>query len=332
MSGDRQTVAVDIWNVGQGDASSIRLPSGELILIDVGPGNSTVSQWLRSGHRGQIRDIILTHNDTDHAGALPEMVADPAVEIKRVLMLEDRNRSDNRQKALFRTVIDYSRRRHFEVGRLECPSCGPLVLWQDSRLGVALRLRHPAFCDNVQCRSPNDASAILTLELNSRILLLWPGDARLARVSAVAGSKVQWLFGPHHGAPQDKMSRPAMRAAIGALAPMECLVSVGTGNRYSHPNRNYIRDLVCNGCHVSCTQMTLHCDRERVNKGHHVMNTSGYFGLPAPANGVFCRGHVRVVVSSEGLGLDCYHEEHRRRLAEDVAKRRRILCMRPANE
>ena len=76
MSGAGTAVVVDFWNVGQGDATSIKLPSGELILIDVGPKNSTLSQWLRSGQRGRIRDIILTHNDADHAGALPEIVAD----------------------------------------------------------------------------------------------------------------------------------------------------------------------------------------------------------------------------------------------------------------
>jgi hypothetical protein len=199
-------------------------------------------------------------------------------------------------------------------------------LWYDAGTGVALRLRHPAFMDNALSRSPNDASAILTLDLNAETLVVWPGDSLLGRVSGVVKASVYLLVGPHHGAPQDG-TRVAVRAALDALLPTTCFVSVGTGNRYSHPSPKYVTDLAGRDCRVSCTQMTLQCDRERVHKCKHVMNTSGYYGLPAPAIGVFCGGHVRLTVSHEGLEFDRYRDEHRQRLAEDAAKGRRLLCL-----
>ncbi len=319
-------LSVDFWNVGQGDATSIRLPSGELMLIDVGPRNSTLSQWLRSQPRGPIRDVFLTHNDSDHAGALPELVADPIVDIKRVCMVEDRDKSDPVQSRLFRTVFDYSQRRGFEVGRLECPPGACPSLWSFQNRGLALTLRHPSFKQNVQSRSPNSTSAILTLDMATGTLIAWPGDAKLARTVEVIDSQVSLLLGPHHGAPQDN-GKAILDRCIDRLGPNDCLISVGTNNGHSHPKPQYIKTLALAGCRVSCTQMTLHCDRERVNGGQHVMNSSGYLGLPAPGTGVFCRGHVRLAISPEGIEFDRYHDEHRERLEKELSRGRRLLCL-----
>lgn len=328
-SGNWPVVTVDLWNVGQGDASSLRLPSGELILIDVGPKGSPLSQWLRAAPRGTVRDIILTHNDADHAGALPEILMDPTVVVRRVLMLEDRDRASPRQRALFLPVCRWAERGGGVVGRLECPPSGSQVLWSDAGIGAELCLRHPTFTGNVVSRSPNDASAILTLEVDTNPLVVWTGDAPLGRISRFVGASVCLLFGPHHGAPRGDR-RNVIRQALASLAPTSSFISVGTGNSYSHPSPKYIADLAKRGCRVACTQMTDHCDRERVHKGRHVMNTSGYLGLPAPANGVFCRGHVRLTVSASGVVFDRYQGEHRKRLAEDAVQGRRLLCLPPS--
>ena len=62
----KRDVQIDFWNVGQGDASSIILPDNKLILIDVGPINSTLSRWLNStpGQHKVVPNISLLFNLT----------------------------------------------------------------------------------------------------------------------------------------------------------------------------------------------------------------------------------------------------------------------------
>ena len=228
-------------------------------------------------------------------------------------------------QALFRPVREFQRAGGYKVERLECPA-DPLVLWRDGTLYLTLVLRHPQFMENQQSRSPNDASAILTLDLADRTLIAWPGDATVARIAGVVPPAPVMLFGPHHGAPQDRKNQ-RFDANLQALSPANCFVSLGTKNhKDKHPNPVYVEHLTANGCRVVCSQMTRNCDAARVRNGQHIMTTSGYFGLPAPAQGVFCRGHVRLTVSAVGVTNDRYQSEHHRRLAEDKAKGRRLLC------
>ena len=41
-------VQIDFWNVGQGDASTIVFPDKKLVVIDVGPFNSSISRCIIS--------------------------------------------------------------------------------------------------------------------------------------------------------------------------------------------------------------------------------------------------------------------------------------------
>ncbi len=325
MSEGDKLFTIDFWNVGQGDATSISLPSGDLILIDVGPKNSSLSQWLRSAFRRRIHRIILSHNDADHAGALPEIVEELHARIDQILMLEDRNRNEPQMHGLFRPVYKFWNTGYFKVNRLECVD-KPHELWRDDSLNLRLLLRHPQFVDNIQSRSPNDASAILTLDQAEKTLVTWPGDASLSRIVGVTPHSPELLFGPHHGAPQDRKNQQFSNN-LHAVAPRNCFISVGTKNhKDKHPNPLYVGQLTGNGCHVICSQMTTNCDAERIRNKQHVMNTNGYYGLPAPAQGVFCRGHVRMTVSSDGLEHDHYHKEHIRRLLGQKKIGRRLLC------
>src|SRR2546429_7300991 len=83
---------IDLWDVGQGDCTVVKLPSGRLLIIDVGPRGSPLIDWLNEGSRRGVgvEAIVLTHNDADHAGALPSIVADHKQRIGAIWMLLDR--------------------------------------------------------------------------------------------------------------------------------------------------------------------------------------------------------------------------------------------------
>jgi len=67
---------VDFLNVGQGDSALIKIPSGEVILIDGGPDNRTLRRLGENlpFYRRRIDTIILSHYHDDHAVGLVEII------------------------------------------------------------------------------------------------------------------------------------------------------------------------------------------------------------------------------------------------------------------
>lgn len=77
MSAAGQTLEIHVINVGQGDATLIRSPSGQSLLIDGGAngqGNRTVVPLLRGLAMTSLTYIVASHYDADHIGGLDEVI------------------------------------------------------------------------------------------------------------------------------------------------------------------------------------------------------------------------------------------------------------------
>ena len=116
---------VTFWDVGQGEATDIRLPDGSHIIIDTGPlagRQNPFPLWFEdvaSGVRPLIRTIILTHTHLDHFGGALTLCANEQQQIDQVIMPFDaniRNRGlkavecvdENERAALGRLLISYT--------------------------------------------------------------------------------------------------------------------------------------------------------------------------------------------------------------------------------
>lgn len=64
---------IDFWDVGQGDCSVLNFSDRSLIMIDTGPKASPIVGWLAE-RRPTMLAIVLTHNDSDHAGSACSIV------------------------------------------------------------------------------------------------------------------------------------------------------------------------------------------------------------------------------------------------------------------
>ena len=85
------TLELALWDVGQGDCTVIRLPDGRLLIIDVGPPDSPILDWLLQRPQERIYAVVLTHNDEDHCGCAIEMIDDLGSRLKGLFLLIDRS-------------------------------------------------------------------------------------------------------------------------------------------------------------------------------------------------------------------------------------------------
>src|SRR5438270_7348291 len=108
---------IDLWDVGQGDCTVIKLPNGKLLIIDVGPRGSPLVDWLneRRHEAARIESIILTHNDADHAGALPSIITEHKNRIEGIWMLLDREVSAPHFQKIFRAAVEGENQRFYRI-------------------------------------------------------------------------------------------------------------------------------------------------------------------------------------------------------------------------
>ncbi len=322
-------LTIDLWDVGQGDCTVIRLPSGGLLIIDVGPKGSPVVDWLNERGRSpaQIEAIVLTHNDADHAGSLPAIIAEHKRRIGAIWMLLDREIHDPRFQKIFRAALEGEDQGFYKIRRVEDGQ----ELWADPSDRTRIHVIHPRFSQNMLAANPNESSGVIVLDSEGRRLFAWPGDLEIRKAASVLAANKPWmLFGPHHGGPSDYPTKALrkrapretlrnrmaeIRNAAASLNPARAFISVGTRNKHNHPRPGYLRLLAATGSRVVCSELTTCCEREAIRHHRHVLQGSGLLGLRPARSGVSCRGSMRLYLKDGALFPDEFDQEHLRRVA-----------------
>lgn len=303
---------IDLWDVGQGDCSVITLPSGELVVIDVGPVKSPIVDWIAFHTSLRIHSIILTHNDNDHVGALTPLLEAAKNRISRIRALFEPQRTQEKVRAIFRRAFELHEAGQLDFKRLEAPS----TLWSDPSGTCHLDVVYPDTVEVELAASANKASAIIRLVANGVTLGVWPGDNLLETVSKNAGGQhTKLLHGPHHGAPQDR-GRLSSAIALNNIDPERIFLSLGTLNQHSHPNIRYISSAVSRGTRVYCSEITRLCDKHRFAERRPILASADKLGLWPNHTGVPCRGCMRLTLEGNNLVPDFLEEEHRKRVDE----------------
>ena len=302
---------IDFWDVGQGDCSVVHFSDGSIIIIDVGPKRSPLINWLHEKPK-LIRDIILTHNDADHVGALASLLAEHGDRVGHVWMLLDRPKNNVQFEQIFSYALTWEKK----TGREIQTALSGQSIWNSRKQGLELKIVHPSFSELMIANNPNKSSAMVILESKDGWLKAWAGDLELQTVvRKCATQTVHTLIGPHHGAPSDLRYKGQAKysASIGAeaLKLNNAFLSVGTGNGYKHPNPSYVFSLAKAGTHVSCSQLTKICDKKKSVAGKAIFNGSAMLGLPAASTGVACRGTKRISFNGDQILPDKYEMQHR---------------------
>jgi len=224
-----QSWGVAACDVGQGDATAVRVGEHQAIVLDVGPAGSSVVNCLNQLGIRQIPLLVLTHFHADHAGAFPEVVGSFAV---GSLLVPVSGGDGSAVLGLAESRgIPVSVGHTGSVTQIGTVHVTVVSAWQSD--GVS--------ADGEESSAQNDESLIVRADLPTMSLLV-TGDVEVAGQQAALSNsealKVDILKVPHHGsARQDPDFLEATQARI-------ALVSVGKDNTYGHPAQKTVKELV----------------------------------------------------------------------------------------
>jgi competence protein ComEC len=216
-------------DVGQGDATFVRFPSGRTLLVDTGGlggaarfdvGERVVAPVLWHAGVRRLDILAVTHGDADHAGgagAVLEMFRPrelwEGVPVPRDGALTGLAATADAQGVAWRTVQSGDLLRD-----------GP----------VTVRAWHPPPPEWERQRVRNDDSLVLEIRYGAVSVVL-PGDigalVEEGLVKAMPAAPIRILKAPHHGS----ATSSAMRF-LAALRPQVAVISCGRGNRFGHPS------------------------------------------------------------------------------------------------
>ena len=318
-------LVVDFWDVGQGDCSVIRLPDKRLLIIDTGPPDSPLVEWL-AGRGEQIYGLVLTHNDEDHAGCLTDLLERFSNRLRKVFLLLDRDPKTIAAQRILGCASRYAERGDIKLFCLQTQETGisPIFGCEAGSAKLVIYGTHPDFGAVVKNQikkvpQPNSVSAVICLDIDGVTQIVWAGDAPMNVVAdKCEGKKFDVIIGPHHGGPIDRRLADHSRQ-YDRFSPENVFVSAGTGNGHGHPVKAFIDEHRVRGRRVVCSQM-VHCDNRRVEHRRHVMRQHLELGLIPPQNSgaVTCRGPMRLTWNPlrGRFEHDEFHEEHRKRIGE----------------
>ena len=210
---------VVVLDVGQGDAILLEPAHAPAILVDGGPPGDGLARKLEAAGVDRLGAAVVTHDQSDHAGGIEELLGDLPVEsllfarLGRELIAEATAAgADPEQIVAGREV---------RTGALRLR-----VLWPPAGLlGAAAAGQDPNLLALVIEARWRDFSMLLTADAEAEAVPLQPGPIDVLKVA-------------HHGSDD-----AGLAALLERARPRLAVISVGADNSYGHPTAATIATL-----------------------------------------------------------------------------------------
>lgn len=234
-----ETLRIWFFDIGQGDATFIELPTGEQILIDGGRDDAVLAKlgqvmppWDRT-----LDAVVATHPDADHIAGLPSVLA--RYEVAAVY-----DNGDSKDTGISRS---YDASRDGEPGAVvDVVREGEEFVFGD----VVLTAVWPR-TEALETEDTNDASVVYLLQWRDTTVLL-TGDATAYSEEAFAQQvgDIDVLKVGHHGS-----ITSTTEFLLDAVTPEAAVISAGVNNSYGHPHPGVLGRLEDHGIQIFRTDL-----------------------------------------------------------------------------
>jgi competence protein ComEC len=223
---------VSVLDVGQGDAILLQPAAAPPVLVDSGPPGGDLAGQLDDAGIDRLGAVVLTHDQSDHAGGLGELLG--SVSVGHLLFAAIGHRTLAEASAAGVPTRRLARGGVLRSGRLSLE-----VLWPPVELlGGSLAAEDPNRLSLVILARWRSFSMLLTGDAEAEAIRLDPGPVDVLKVA-------------HHGSDD---------AGLGELLdrtrPSLAVISVGDDNPFGHPTSATLATLAGHGVR------TLRTDRE----------------------------------------------------------------------
>lgn len=208
-----------VLDVGQGDAILLQPANGAAVLVDGGPPGDGLAAKLEDAGVDALGFAVVTHEESDHAGGIEELLGRLPVRELLYARLGRRLRAEADAAGSDSTRIAAGDTIRSGALRLE-------VLWPPAAL-----LSEP-----LGAADPN-AQALVLLARWHEFTMLLTADAEAGEVPIDPGP-VDVLKVAHHGSDDSGLG-----ALLDRTTPSLAVISVGGGNSYGHPTLSTLAEL-----------------------------------------------------------------------------------------
>jgi len=225
-SGPPGGLRVSVLDVGQGDAILLQPRRAPAVLVDGGPPGDELVAKLRAAGVDRLGAAIVTHDQSDHAGGIQELLGE--VPIGRLLygVL-------GRQMLAEASAVGVPGRRVAEGSELRSGGLRLDVLWPPAEL---LGGSHHG-------EDPNDL-AVVAVARWRRFSMLLTADAEAEAIPLDPGP-IDVLKVAHHGSDD-----AGLGDLLDRIRPRLAVISVGAGNPFGHPTAATLATLDAHGVPV----------------------------------------------------------------------------------
>ncbi len=216
---------VTVLDVGQGDAILLDPSPGAPVLVDGGPPGDDLEQELTAAGVSGLAAAVVTHDQSDHAGGVEELLG--AFPVRRLVYGVPSTRIVREARAAGAERLQVAAGSELDSGALRVQ-----VIWPPRELerGETARSADPNTLAIVAVARWHRFSMLLSADAEAEAVPLDPGPVDVLKVA-------------HHGSEDD-----GLEALLDRTTPRLAVISVGEGNPFGHPTPRTLRTLA--GHHV----------------------------------------------------------------------------------
>lgn len=321
---DGPPLEVIVLDVGHGNSTIVR-DGSDCAVIDAAPGSTTADELDAIGCR-RIEHLVLSHADKDHIGSAAKLLLDDAREIGTIWFNADGQKNTQIWQRLLHAVDT----RHRHSGLDGHQAIHTASSQQPSFGRVQLQVLHPpiTFAGRGPSRnrtefgvlSANTLSVVLRVLLDTVPAALLAGDMDAIALQHSQDNAIDLtapvLVFPHHGglpgtSASPEQAREFARAITRRVRPDLVIFSIRGGRNPANPNPEILAGVreEAPEAHIACTQLSIHCHAEKERAAPRHLSERNAAGLAA---GRCCAGTIVIRRTTSGLGYEPTLADHRR--------------------